>query len=1036
MTVTSMVGAVVLRAEGPDKVTGRTRYAADVPCEGLLWGKVLRSPHAHARIRGIDATRARSAPGVKAVVTGREAPHRFMGKQIRDMPVLCWDRVRYAGDRVAAVAAETPDAAEAALGLIEVDYEVLPAVFDPVEATEPGAPLLHDDVGAYPGAPHERLAADVRNGLTRLLWTKGDVERGFRDADLTLEHTFRVPGRHQGYLEPHAGLVALDPDGRIRVWASTKDPFRTRRMLADTIGVEEGRVRVHPVNVGGEFGGKGDARDLPIAFFLARESGRPVKIVMTYAEELTACNPDEATVITVRTGVKRDGRIVARRMKAWHAGGAYGALKASASFATWHYAGGLYRVEHAAFEFLQVYTNTTPGGYYRSPGSIPTFFALESHTDLVARDLGMDPGEFRLRNVLQEGEEDAIGKRLTGVKIHPVLTRALDAADWRGSGPGANRGRGVAIYGRHISGGETGVTVSAEADGTLTVLSPTVDQGTGAHTILRQLAAERMQLTLERVRVVTGDTDTAPYDTGARASRVTYTAGQAVEKGCEGLLTKLTACAARMLECDPSDAAYANGRFSLRAEPGQSLSLAQVASRNPDHRTVTIEEDFPYRDDVTYVCAQVAEVEVDPETGATRVERMVTAHDVGAVINPVAHQGQIDGGVVMGMGQALMEELVLEDGKVANASLGDYKLPTIRDVPRLETVLVESGGGLAPHGAKAIGEFANNSPPAAIANAVADAVGVRIFELPVTAEKVFRGLKERGGEPRPRQGSTHREVRDPAESRRRLHREHAGTERASGQSDSQRRTDMLEGKVVVVTGGGKGIGRHAALTFAREKARVVIIDVVQEWLDKTGPELGEMTDALGINADVQNEDAVKRAFEQVVQRFGQIDVLVNDAAIVPHFAWGVPRWPLVRDMELTFWNRVIQTNLGGTFLCTKHALAHMEPRRAGHIINLYGGGGVRPGGACAYVVTKDAIWTFTRYVAEEVRESNVCVVVFSPGVPIVTEGAPEEAFTRLPTPEILGQGFVLAAQAPMEQSGQLFTYEDGKLVAGKDGRYE
>ncbi len=247
---------------------------------------------------------------------------------------------------------------------------------------------------------------------------------------------------------------------------------------------------------------------------------------------------------------------------------------------------------------------------------------------------------------------------------------------------------------------------------------------------------------------------------------------------------------------------------------------------------------------------------------------------------------------------------------------------------------------------------------------------------------------------------------------------------------------MLEGKVVVVTGGGKGIGRHAALTFAREKARVVIIDVSQEWLDKTSLELGGLTDALGINADIRDESAVRRAFEDVVHRFGRIDVLVNDAAIVPHFAWGIPRWPLIRDMDLSFWDRVIQTNLGGTFLCSKHALAHMEPQRSGHIINLYGGGGITPGGACAYVVTKDAIWTFSRYLAEEVRESNVCVVTFSPQVPIVTEGAPDEAFTRLPTPEILGQGFVLAAQTPMEQSGQLFYYEDGKLVAGKDGRYE
>ena len=741
MTDTRIVGTSVPRAEGPDKVTGRTRYAADIPREGLLWGKILRSPHPHARIRRIDTDRARSAPGVKAVVTGQDVPNHFMGKQILDMPVLCWDRVRYIGDRVAAVAAETPEAAEAALGLIDVDYEVLPAVFDPLAATEPGAPLIHDDVAGYDGAPHERLATDVHNGLTRLFWSKGDVEQGFREADVTLEHTFRVPGRHQGYLEPHAGLVAIDPDGRLQVWACTKDTFRTRRMLAGAIGVEPARIRVHPVNVGGEFGGKGDARDLPIAFFLARESGRPVKIVMTYAEELTASNPDEATVLTVRSGVKRDGRIVARRLKAWHAGGAYGALKASASFATWHYAGGLYRVENAAFEFLQIYTNTTPGGYYRSPGSIPTFFALESHTDLIARELGMDPGEFRLQNVLRDNEEDAIGKRLPGLQIHPVLSRVLEAADWNGPRPGPNRGRGVSIYGRHISGGETGITLTAEADGTLTVLSPTVDQGTGTHTILRQLVAERMQVGLEQVRVVIGDTDVAPYDTGARASRVTYTAGLATEHACDGLRDKLAAHAARMLECNTSDVVYGNGAFSLNKEPGQSLSLAQVASRHPDDRAVTIEEDFRYPDETTYVCAQVAEVEVDPETGATRIERIITAHDVGTVINPVTHQGQIDGGVIMGLGQAVMEELTLDNGKVANANLGDYKLPTIRDIPRLDTVLVESEGGLAPHGGKAIGEFANNNPPAAIANAVADAVGVRLFEIPVTAEKVYSGLR-------------------------------------------------------------------------------------------------------------------------------------------------------------------------------------------------------------------------------------------------------------------------------------------------------
>jgi NAD(P)-dependent dehydrogenase (short-subunit alcohol dehydrogenase family) len=239
---------------------------------------------------------------------------------------------------------------------------------------------------------------------------------------------------------------------------------------------------------------------------------------------------------------------------------------------------------------------------------------------------------------------------------------------------------------------------------------------------------------------------------------------------------------------------------------------------------------------------------------------------------------------------------------------------------------------------------------------------------------------------------------------------------------------MLEGKVVIVTGGGKGIGRHAAKTFAEEKAKVVIADFDKERLEKTSSELARLTETLAVNADVRSEEDVKRMVEQVMSRFGRIDVLVNDAAIVPHFAWGIPRWPRIRDMEKSFWDRVIQTNLGGTFLCTKHVLPHMEAGRSGHVINLYGGGGVKPAGACAYMVTKDAIRTFTRYVAEEVRESNVCVVIFSPRVPIATEGAPEEALKRLPGPEILGQAFVLAAELPMDRSGQCFAYQEGKLV--------
>jgi carbon-monoxide dehydrogenase large subunit len=744
MAAFSVVGASVSRAEGPDKVTGRSLYAADIDVPGVLWGKILRSPHPHARIRSIDASNARRVPGVKAIVTGQDVPGHFVGKSFRDMPVLCWDVVRFAGDRVAAVAAETLDAAEEALSLIDVVYDELPAVFDPLEAMRADAPRIHENLAAYDGTLKSEPALDVPNGLTRLAWRKGDLEQGFRQADLLLEHTFRIPARHQGYIEPHAGTVAIEPDGRIQVWAAAKNPFGIRTQLAKAIGVPEERIRVNVVNVGGEFGGKGDAIDLPVAYFLAQQSGRPVKIVMSYAEELSASNPAHPTVVTLRSGVQRDGRIVARHLRVIHACGAYAALKPNAALATWHYAGGPYRVDNASIEFLQVYTNTVPGGYFRSPGSVQTFFALESHTDIIARELGMDPAEFRLRNLLGEGEEDAMGQRLRDVRFREVLQAALNAAGWKKKKPDRNYGRGVALYGRHIGGDETGLILTAELDGSFTLMSSIPDQGAGTHTILRQIAAEELRVPIQQVRVVIGDTDSAPRDSGgARASRVTYVTSRAVVEACSQLREKLTAQAARFLECSPEETDFRAGTFRLREEPRQQVSLKKIVAQAGGPVAVTVIKDAPYPEDVSYICAQIAEVAVDPETGAPRLRRFVTAHDVGTIVNPLTHQGQIDGGAVMGMGQALMEELVMDNGAVTNASLGDYKLPSIADIPELKTVLVRSAGSVAPYEVKAIGEFANNSPPAAIANAVADAVGVRLFDLPITAEKIYQGLKEK-----------------------------------------------------------------------------------------------------------------------------------------------------------------------------------------------------------------------------------------------------------------------------------------------------
>jgi xanthine dehydrogenase molybdenum-binding subunit len=399
-------------------------------------------------------------------------------------------------------------------------------------------------------------------------------------------------------------------------------------------------------------------------------------------------------------------------------------------------------MEHASFEFLQIYTNTVPGGYYRSPGAVAVAFAVDSHTDLIAKELGMDPADFRMRNFLSEGEEDGVGHQLKNVRFREVLQGALSAAGWNRA-KARNTGRGIALSGRHISGGDTGVVLSAELDGTFTILSPSIDQGSGTHTILRQLVADQMKISIDQVKVVVGDTDTAPRDSGMRASRMTYVAGNAMVQACGGLRKRLLAQAARMLECREEEIEFADGRFSLRQDPGQQLPLRRVTAQAGERLQVTVYQDYPYPEDISYICAQVAEVEVDPATGAVCVKRIVTAHDVGTVINPIAHQGQIDGATIMGMGQGIMEELVMDNGRITNNNLGDYKLPSIADIPKLKTVLVKSTGGVGPLDSKPIGEFANNAPPAAIANAIADAVGVRLFELPLTPDKIYRALREK-----------------------------------------------------------------------------------------------------------------------------------------------------------------------------------------------------------------------------------------------------------------------------------------------------
>ena len=742
-----VIGAPIPRIEGPEKVSGRALFAADIHPPGTLWGKVLRSPLPHARIVSVDTTAARQAPGVKAVITGKDVAGHLMGRRIQDMPVLCWDKVRFIGDRVAAVAAESREAAEQALDLIRVEYEELPAVFDVLDAMRPEAPRVHDDVRTYKGGEAATLIPDVPNGLTVVRYGKGDVEQGFSESDLVLEHTFRVPIRHTGYIEPHASLIHIDPDGRVQVWACSKAPFRLRKSLAEAVGLPEERIRVNPVSVGGDFGGKGDAMDLPVAYFLAVESGRPVKMVMSYTEELTAGDPDHPAVVTIRTGVKRDGRIIARHIRALHSSGAYGAYKPTPDVAIpgVSHGAGPYRVEHALLEAFQIYTNTVPHGFFRAPGAPAAMFASESQMDLLARELGIDPVEFRLRNLLGEGDVNAIGHHLHDVHAREVLEGARNAARWQDPKPGPHYGRGVAMFEKSISGGPTGLILSAGVDGIITLLSPVFDQGVGVHTILQQIAAAELDVPLSQLRVRVGDTDTAPYDQGVGASRTTHTAGQAAVKACAMLVEVLVGKAAELFGCPANEVVYREGQLFRREAPQRRTPLGDVVARtgNGSPVSVTASVEMKPADDISCFVAQVAEVEVDVETGRVRLHRFVTAHDVGSIINPIGHQGQIEGGVVQGIGQGLIEELVLEGGRVSNPNLGEYKLPTIADIQELQTVLVRDADGPAPYGGRAIGEIASCSPAAAIANAGADAVGVRVLDLPVTAEKVYRELKKR-----------------------------------------------------------------------------------------------------------------------------------------------------------------------------------------------------------------------------------------------------------------------------------------------------
>jgi CO/xanthine dehydrogenase Mo-binding subunit len=579
------------------------------------------------------------------------------------------------------------------------------------------------------------------NVFVDMTWKKGDVKAGFSQSDLIVENTFTTQPIHQAYIEPHACVVQARGENNAEIWACSKVPFALREQVTSAFGQELNNFVVHPCYIGGCFGGKGDFMDVPVCYVLSLKSGRPVKMVMDYSEEFVAGNPRHPAVIRVKTGVDKAGRLVAHQMNYVFDSGAYAAFKPQGYLVGPKEAAGPYRIPNVFIEEKIVYTNKIPCGHMRAPGDPQGFFANESQMDLVAKRLGMDPVAFRQKNLLHDGDLSPIGHVIPHIKSDELVESAVAQSDYRRP-KRKHIGRGFALAQWLPLGGECHAFVSIDGSGIITVATAMLDQGAGTHTAMRLVAAEELQVPVEQVRVATLDTSAVGPDTGIGASRGTRIFGHATRQAAAQAKEQLMQLASFKLGV-AKEGLSLTGDGRVRTPVGKSIGYDEIAQASGEGiRGHGFYKNFESGPEAA-LCAQVAEVEVDVETGQVNLQRFTTTHSTGTVLNPLMHQGQIDGGVVMGIGYALMEQLLIDGGKVMTNHFGDNKIPSMKDIPRLKTVVQEMPVGNGPYGGMSIGEPPVVPVAAAIANAVHDAVGVRIYDLPITAEKVLRALRER-----------------------------------------------------------------------------------------------------------------------------------------------------------------------------------------------------------------------------------------------------------------------------------------------------
>ena len=759
----AVVGTSVPRYDAPDKVTGRAVYTADLRLPGMIHGKILGSPVAHGIIRRIDTARALSLPGVLAVITAADVPHTRYGVSParEDEQILAVDRVRYVGDEIAAVAAVDVETAERALALIDVEIEPLPAVLDVDAALAPGAPVIHPE--------HPRYAGNVN---TLVNWHFGDVAQGFAEADHIREQRFVGNRPYQSPMEPHAALARWEPHAnRLTLWSATQTPHYLHRSLSRTLGVPMGDIRVIRPHVGGGFGAKAEATPLDFcAAILSQKTGRPVMMAYTREEMHVHFRGRHKQYIDLKIGTKRDGTITAVESRVVLDGGAY----TSYGVITAYYAGSmlptLYKMPHYKYDGLRAYTNLPASGAFRGHGVPQPRFAFESLLDMIAGDLGIDPIDIRLRNAMEPGYRTCNALDISSCEFRQTLERARDATQWTAKRGKLSPGKGIGVgCGGFVSGAgypiyrsdfpHSNAILRVHEDGTgasLHILASEIGQG--SDTILVQVAAEELGIPYARVWMVECDTVLAPLDLGSYSSRLTLMGGNAVREAARAVREQLLGIAAAELGVDAARLAARDGRIFATDTPGVGMDWA-AAARLAFARGGPVVGTGHYRPPAALGDASVkgntvgtspaysfstmvAEVTVDLETGRVIVDRVTDFSDSGTVINPSTFHGQVEGSIIMGIGETLMEDTLVDaDGRFTNASLHDYLIPTIDETPEIVTTAVESYEPRGPFGAKEVGEGSLLPVFGAIANAIYDACGVRVTELPITPEKILRGLE-------------------------------------------------------------------------------------------------------------------------------------------------------------------------------------------------------------------------------------------------------------------------------------------------------